>query len=131
MTKYNYGKKMRKIVLGVTIIASLSTTACERSKNIYTNGSKSAKENVSEKTYHTMNDYGAQISVKDVKDKYNYQDETLMPLYNVEEDECFDFEISKSLASKIRNKYDLDVVTVHTDSKCLKESEIHIERTVS
>lgn len=35
--------------------------------------------------------YDEQITVKDIKQKYNYSDDSIMPLYNVALDEEFDF----------------------------------------
>lgn len=76
--------------------------------------------------------YGEQITVKDIKQKYDYSDDSIMPLYNVASDEEFDFFFQCDLSEKDTEE---DLVTVHTDENCLKESEVvtycNVEKTDS
>ncbi len=65
--------------------------------------------------------YGADITVKDIKARYQYQDNSVMPLYNVATDETFDFTFSSDL-SDVSNEE--PAVTVHTEKGCSKESEV-------
>ncbi|MCM1246574.1 MAG: hypothetical protein NC293_13105 [Roseburia sp.] len=77
-----------------------------------------------------LDSYGASITVKDIKEKYNYADNSIMPLYNVSPGETFDFSFSYDLSEA----EDADrAVTVHTDESCSEESMIstyyNVEKT--
>lgn len=68
----------------------------------------------------TLGAYGVSITVKDIKEKYDYSDDTIMPLYNVAPDETFDFAFSSDVTEET------EVVTVHTDEACSRESLVLI-----
>lgn len=68
----------------------------------------------------TLGGYGVNITVKDIKEKYSYSDDTIMPLYNVAPDETFDFTFSCDVTEET------EVVTVHTDEACSRESLVLI-----
>jgi len=74
-----------------------------------------------------LESYGANISVKDIKEKYQYQDNSVMPLYNVAPDEKFDFSFPCDLSDVSGSE---QIVTVHTDESCSKESEVIVYHTV-
>lgn len=115
----NNRKKMIRIAVSVTVAISLLVTVYGKIKD---NDQKTAnKTMVSESKSNNLSNYGAVISVKDIKDKYKDTDEELIPLYNVAQDECFEFPVSSEL-----NELDFaeKVITVHTDSKCLDASKI-------
>lgn len=71
-----------------------------------------------------VNNYGASVTVGDIKQAYGYDDSNdIMPLYNVSETESFEFKFGF-------NAYDSDVdlydfVTVHTDAACESSSQIY------
>lgn len=65
--------------------------------------------------------YGSVITVKDIKEKYRYKEDGIMPLYNVSPDEKFDFVFSSDLSELGALE---QAVTVHTDESCSDESEI-------
>ena len=75
----------------------------------------------------TLASYGEDITVKEIKEKYQYQDDSVMPLYNVAPDEKFDVTFTYDLS----NVSSLEkIVTVHTDASCSAESEVIIYHTV-
>lgn len=65
-----------------------------------------------------LDSYGANITIKDIKEKYDYSDDTIMPLYNVAPGEAFDFTFPYDITEEN------DVVTVHTDEACREESRV-------
>lgn len=65
-----------------------------------------------------LDSYGANITIKDIKEKYDYSDDTIMPLYNVAPGEAFDFTFPYDITEED------DVVTVHTDEACGEESRV-------
>ncbi len=67
--------------------------------------------------------YGASIAVKDIKEKYQYKDESIMPLYNVAPDEKFDFTFSSDLSGLGSLE---EAVTVHTDESCSEASKVYV-----
>lgn len=68
--------------------------------------------------------YGGTISVQDLKDEYLYDDSRdIMPLYNVEQTETFDFVFSFDAYDANVDLYDL--VSVHTDAACHEDSSIY------
>lgn len=77
-----------------------------------------------------LSGYGASITVKDIKQKYNYADDSIMPLYNVATDEVFDFTFPYDLSGETDQE---GIISVHTDENCREESEVvtylNIEKT--
>lgn len=73
-----------------------------------------------------LSSYGEHISVKDIKEKYDYTDDGIMPLYNVAPDEEFDFSFPYDLSDRDTE----DIVTVHTDENCQEESKVATYRSV-
>lgn len=71
--------------------------------------------------------YGASITVKDVKEKYDYADDSIMPLYNVSPEESFDFTFRYDLSDLNAGE---QAVTVHTDEKCSEESAVTVYHNV-
>lgn len=69
-----------------------------------------------------LSSYGEHISVKDIKQKYDYSDDSIMPLYNVAPDEKFDFSFQSDLSEENTE----NIVTVHTEKSCQKESVVSI-----
>ena len=68
--------------------------------------------------------YGGTVSVQDLKDEYLYDDSRdIMPLYNVEQTETFDFVFSFDAYDANVDLYDL--VSVHTDAACHEDSSIY------
>lgn len=72
----------------------------------------------------TVVSYGQTVSVQDLKDEYLYDDSRdIMPLYNVEQTEVFDFVFSFDANDAGIDLYDL--VSVHTDAACHRDSAIY------
>lgn len=68
---------------------------------------------------------GSKISVEEIKERYNEQDEgNIMPLYNVDKDEEFTFDFKSDL-TKDDSIGLYDAVTVHTDKECEEKSKIY------
>lgn len=88
----------------------------------------SSKEQKTEKTEGKgeLSSYGEHISVKDIKQKYDYSEDSIMPLYNVAADEEFDFTFQSDLSEENLE----GIVSVHTEENCRKESAVSIYRDV-
>lgn len=68
--------------------------------------------------------YGETVSVQDLKDEYLYDDRRdIMPLYNVEQTETFDFVFPFDAYDTDIGLYDF--VSVHTDAACHEDSSIY------
>lgn len=106
---------MKKIIIATVLILSL-LCGCEKS-GPQENGTGG------------LDTYGASITVKDIKEKYDYADNSIMPLYNVSPDEVFDFSFPYDLSDEDGDR----AVTVHTDESCSEESMIstyyNVEKT--
>ncbi len=73
---------------------------------------------------HSINEYGAIVTVDDIKKAYNYNDsKEIMPLYNVDPTEKFEFCFSIDAYETNIGLYDF--VSVHTDSACEDASKIY------
>lgn len=77
-----------------------------------------------------MPTYGATVSIADIKNVYGASDDGIMPLYNVEPTESFDFDFAVSWDDLLGVNAS-DMVSVHTDPRCLPESEIYTYGTMN
>lgn len=113
--------KSTRIIAG-TLAFIMLFTGCQNAQPSYSED----KNTIGNSTLSVqLKKYGQQISVSDIKNQYNSKSENIMPLYNVAPDESFDFNFNFSfLAASEKDVKDL--VTVHTDSKCLEESQIDV-----
>lgn len=102
------------------LIAAILTTGCSGKA-----ASKSTKEE--ETTQSALNgnvkQYGEIITIGDIKAKYSETDAYVMPLYNVEPDEEFEFNFKVNLEEEDISS---GIVTVHTDAACKEESAIYV-----
>lgn len=99
--------KKRKLLCGMVFLLCL-LCGCS--------GKNSKKEGDS-----GLSAYGEYITVKDIKQKYDYTNDSIMPLYNVEPDEKFDFSFQCDLSEAGIGE---EIVTVHTEEGCQKESAV-------
>lgn len=76
-----------------------------------------------------MPTYGATVSVEDIKNAYGSSDSGIMPLYNIDPSESFDFDFAASW-DDLGDVNAGDMVSVHTDPRCLPESEIYTYGTM-
>ena len=106
-------------VLSMTILF----TGCADSAKDNSTASQTNTTSVSSK----INAYGAKVSVGDIKKAYSTKDKDIMPLYNVEPDESFEFDYKFPIGDT-NDLQGSDFVTVHTDPSCSKESEIYVNR---
>ncbi len=100
-------------LLSAALAISLVFTGCKQNTDSQQQGAGTSLKN-----------YGAVVTVEDIKNAYDYEDGTeLMPLYNVEQTEEFTFTFN---FSDYEHDIDLfDYVSVHTDAKCEEASSIY------
>lgn len=72
-----------------------------------------------------MPTYGAKISVADIKSAYGASDEDIMPLYNVEPDETFEFDFKADWLGGADVPDSTKIVTVHTHPDCTEDSMLY------
>lgn len=109
-------KSMKKRILAALLLTTTMLTACQ------------AEADAKGITF-TDTAAAGELTVADIKEKYASSDmetenQEIMPLYNVAEDQVFDFTFQTDW-------YDLEVqeselITVHTDKKCEPESELPV-----
>lgn len=125
-------KKTAKIAAGALAVITILTGCSNGAGTVNSDGEgnttaaeKQTGGPVEQETKDTpINNYGASVSVADIKAAYGYDDSNdIMPLYNISETESFEFKFGF-------NAYDSDVdlydyVTVHTDAACESASQIY------
>lgn len=95
---------MKKII-SMVMALSLVLTGCGTTKPLNT----------------TAEGKTSNITVQELKQKYGVEKNTeLMPMYNVENNKEFDFKFK----SNLRDISNYDIISVHTDAKCLDASQI-------
>lgn len=104
-----------KRVLGGLLIAVMLLSGCDAGS-----GDQDAAKKAEGGKGVTRLASGAKIV--DLKKKYGSQasDEAIMPLYNVDQNQVLEFEFN----TKFKDQIAAEVISVHTDSKALKESQI-------
>lgn len=102
---------MKKLISAVVIFSFITTSLFTGCSN-----KKLANENTGS-SYSTTNS----ISIESIKKKYKEENKnSIMPMYNVPDNQKFDFKFKSNLEHiKVH-----DIVSVHTDSKCLDQSKV-------
>lgn len=105
---------MKKRMLAALLVTTTMLTACQADAGSGVSG---------------INGTGEELTVADIKGKYTSEEvtgeeEDIMPLYNVAEDQVFDFTFQTDWDTL--TVQESDMVTVHTDSKCEPESELPV-----
>ncbi|MDE6728622.1 MAG: hypothetical protein K2J80_11895 [Oscillospiraceae bacterium] len=73
-----------------------------------------------------MQNYGKTVSVSDIKNAYgSMENDDIMPLYNVEPDEVFEFKFKSDWYDSSYDIQPWDMVTVHTDPACTEQSQLY------
>lgn len=72
-----------------------------------------------------MPTYGATVSIADIKNAYGASDDGIMPLYNVESDETFEFKFKTSWFDTDTRVQPSEMVTIHTDPACTEQSRLY------
>lgn len=73
-----------------------------------------------------MQNYGKIVSVADIKSAYgSLENDDVMPLYNVEPDEVFEFKFKSNWYDTDTRIQPWDMVTVHTDPACTEQSQLY------
>lgn len=113
--------KLTTSAILTAIVFTLNFCGCNGSQN------KINTDTTKTNTAETLSYSGSNISVDEIKDKYDYDKENLdsiMPLYNVAKDEEFTFDFKSDLTEDSTIGL-YDAVTVHTDKECKDESKIY------
>lgn len=112
-------------LLSGTLALTLLMTGC--SKNNVTSSPNSTVSGGTSSTTseHGMQNYGAVISVADIKNAYGSADDDIMPLYNVAPDEVFEFKFKTDYYDSFTDINPWDMVTVHTDPSCSEQSKLY------
>ncbi|MBO4998443.1 MAG: hypothetical protein J6D02_10635 [Lachnospira sp.] len=116
--KKHYVKRLAAIVLSIMLVVTMA--GCNRGKE--------AKDSSGKKNQKQFTGYGENISVEDMKLKYNQTEDGVMPLYNIEPDESFDIQFKSNL---LTSGVVAGFCTVHTDAACGGESLIYIGEDVN
>lgn len=112
-------KRMAGIISG-TLALTLLLVGCSQNEGNISNPQSGGSGN------GTMKNYGASISVADIKNAYNAANNSdIMPLYNVSPDESFDFNFKANWFEKGDGLNAEDLVTVHTDPSCSEKSKLY------
>ncbi len=109
--------KTTKIVKGLlagTLALTLLLTGCSDNEG----GSSQANSSSGMQTYAKL------VSVAEIKNAYgNTENDGIMPLYNVEPDEIFEFKFKSDWYDS--DVYPNQMVTVHTDPACTEKSRLY------
>ena len=107
-----------KRIAAASAAAALLLTGCSESNPDSRKSDGSTKSGAV-----TLSNYGEVITPLDIKNKYESSDDDIMPLYNVEPTETFEFNFNFDAYDSDIDLYDF--VSVHTDSECAEESSIY------
>lgn len=114
-------KTPRFLAAGMALMLTLTGCSNADVSDIFTSGQDA---NSSQVTGTDIKNYGAAVTVADIKKARAYDDsKEIMPLYNVEQTEKFTFEFKFDSYEADVELYDF--VTVHTDAKCGEKSSIY------
>lgn len=125
-------KKITRITAGLLVVMTMFAGCSKDGSSTVNGGGESrpdsptteSRPNEQETGGSQINNYGASVTVSDIKNAYGYDDSNdIMPLYNVSETEEFEFTFGF-------NAYDTDIelydfVSVHTDAACESASQIY------
>lgn len=79
----------------------------------------------------SMPTYGATISVADIKNAHGASDGDIMPLYNVDPAEKFDFDFKANWFDEDEPLNSTRIVTVHTHPSCSEESMLYTYASIA
>lgn len=114
-------KKSRFLAAGLALV--LMFTGCSGSGTPEPEKEPGQKAPAQSSIDEGMKTYGAVVSVEDIKKAYDYDDsKEIMPLYNVEPTEEFEFCFQFDAYETHIDLY--DYVSIHTDADCGEESAI-------
>ena len=129
-------KKILTGILAGALCVSMLLTGCDNSGTSSSSGGSESSTNPGTTSTSSGNGgapmptYGATVSIADIKNAYGASDDGIMPLYNVEPTESFDFDFAVSWDDLLGVNAS-DMVSVHTDPRCLPESEIYTYGTMN
>lgn len=121
-------------IIAASLCACMLLTGCDKSGITNSSaessissgtGTNSIQSGQSGSTSGSMQAYGATISVADIKKAHGTSDGDIMPLYNVEPDEKFDFVFKADWFDKTELLDSTRIVTVHTHPSCSEESMLY------
>lgn len=112
-------------LLSGTLALTLLMTGCSKNNVTSTTSSANSSGASSTTSEHGMQNYGAVISVADIKNAYGSVSDDIMPLYNVAPDEVFEFKFKTDYYDSFTDIEPWDMVTVHTDPSCSEQSKLY------
>ncbi|WP_186579835.1 transglutaminase domain-containing protein [Aquibacillus kalidii] len=113
-------KHIRKKYMICVVIVLLLLAGCVGNKE----ASKSEEDLKQENVTDTKKSNGKEATVLDIKKKYGEESkQSIMPMYNVEKNKEFTFEFKADM-SELNST---EIISVHTDSKVLPESDIQAD----
>lgn len=123
-------KKILTGILSAAIAMTMLLTGCSGGGDSSGSGSSysssgSGTNSSSGGTVTPMPTYGASISVADIKKAYGAADDDIMPLYNVEPDEKFEFNFRADWLGASDVPDSTSIVTVHTHPSCSEDSMLY------
>lgn len=126
--------KRKTSVLAFLAAATMLMSSCadgtpDSSKTDKANENKDSDNSSVSENINTMQNYGAEISVDEIKKAYSYEEgKNIMPLYNVSPTEKFEFTFAFDGGDANVDLY--DYVSVHTDSACDSLSSVYYTASV-
>lgn len=113
-------------LLSGTLALTLLMTGCSKSGSTSSAPTSSAASDTTSGGSNGMQNYSAVISVADIKAAYgSTETDDVMPLYNVEPDEVFEFKFKTDYYDSDTEIDPWDMVTVHTDPACTEQSRLY------
>lgn len=114
-------------LLSSALALTLLMTGCAKGGNNMPNAATSGSTSQTTSNGGTgMQNYGKVVSVADIKEAYgSMENDDVMPLYNVEPDEVFEFKFKSDYYDSFTEINPWDMVTVHTDPACTEQSKLY------
>lgn len=121
--------KALKGLFAGTLALTLLLTGCSKneggSSGTYSS-SVPTKTEPAEPNDPGLQNYGKVVSVEDIKKSYgSLENDAVMPLYNVEPDETFEFRFKADWLDISADVEPSDLVSVHTDPACTEQSKLY------
>lgn len=121
-----YTKKLKGLLAG-TLAVTLLLTGCSNDDNGASYTSSGAASSSKTTSGSGMQNYTQKIvSVAEIKNAYgSTENSDVMPLYNVEPNETFEFKFKANWLEQDTDVEPIDLVSVHTDPSCTEKSKLY------
>lgn len=121
--------KALKGLFAGTLALTLLLTGCSKNESGSSgtfSSSVPTKTEPAEPNDPGLQNYGKVVSVEDIKKSYgSLENDAVMPLYNVEPDETFEFRFKADWLDISADVEPSDLVSVHTDPACTEQSKLY------